>query len=353
MLMANQTSSPIVSAVVTVYNKADFLPATIRSLRRQMPDEHQVEYIFVDDASTDRSVSVIEEAMQGAPHVRIIANDDNAGPSIRLNQGVEAARGAYLYFLDGDDLAADGAMAGMLDLLEKEQADLIYGKTRKLSPSSGGTMSLKADRNAPYNVSETPLAYIMKGGFVRMALMCKRSLFVEAGGADERVFVQDESLPLRLAAHAKRFIDWRAIVTVMPNAGGEGGRPADRVSPANRISNDKTQLHHDAFFAYANALDATERSHPDVAPKLYAKAVSAYWKYAKRQPRPRLLHPGFWRYLQTKCLSPSPNLEVLDWMASELRALPNIRRPKIDTARSADEVQVPPVAAGDRRRRSG
>jgi glycosyltransferase involved in cell wall biosynthesis len=326
MPMSKQTSSPIVSAVVTVYNKAGFLPATIESLRQQMPDENQVEYIFVDDASTDSSVSVIEEATRDAPHVQIIANDNNTGPSIRLNQGAVAACGAYLYFLDGDDLAADGAMIGMLELLEKEQADLIYGKTRKLPASSGDSASIKADPTASHTVSETPLAYIMKGGFVRMALMCKRSLFLEAGGADERVFVQDESLPLRLAALSKRFIDWQAIVTVMPNLRGEGSRPG------NRVSNDKAQLHHDAFFAFANALDATGQTHPDVAPKLYAKAVSAYWKYGKRQSRPSFLHPGFWRYLQAKCMSPSPNTEVLDWMASELLSLPNLRRPKPENA---------------------
>ncbi len=287
-----------------------------------MPDEGQVEYIFVDDASTDRSVALIEDAMRDAPHVLIVANHDNAGPSIRLNQGARAAVGRYLYFLDGDDIATEGAMAGMLSLLQKEQADLIYGKTRKQFSLSDDSASIRADPTAHYTISETPLAYIMKGGFVRMALMCERSLFFDAGGADEQVFVQDESLPLRLAALAKRFIDWRAIVTVMPSTETK----ADGLG--SHVSNDKTQLHHDAFFAYANALEATEQTHPDLAPKLYAKAVSAYWKYGKRQPRPSLLHPGFWRYVQTKCLNPPPDREVLSWMASEFLSLPHIRRPK-------------------------
>ena len=93
---------PTVSAVLTVYNKAPFLPNTIRSLRRQMDDEHDVEYIFVDDASTDDSVPVIKDHVADAPHIRIIENERNRGPSIRLNQGAAAAAGDYLYFLDGD-----------------------------------------------------------------------------------------------------------------------------------------------------------------------------------------------------------------------------------------------------------
>ncbi len=320
--MSNAQSTPIVSAVVTVFNKASFLPATIRSLRGQMKDEGQVEYVFVDDASTDDSVSIIQHDLQDAPNVRIITNHDNRGPSIRLNQGSHAANAPYLYFLDGDDIAREGAMAGMLDLLQKEDADLIYGKTLAPRPASReGSLEERDLSGAPYTLSETPLAYIMKGGFVRMALMCRRSLFLEAGGADESIFVQDESLPLRLAAKAKRFIDWQAPVISMPERvrmNGDG---------SNHVSSDKTQLHHDAFFAYANALERFEESHPDVAPKLYAKAVSAYWKYGKRQPRPSLLHPGFWRYLQTKSLKPPPQKDVLAWMAAELEALPNIRRP--------------------------
>ncbi len=308
--------------MITVFNKAPFLPATIQSLRRQMQDECQVEYIFVDDASTDASVSIIESELHDAPNSRIITNSDNRGPSIRLNQGSRAAKAPYLYFLDGDDIASEGAMAGMLDLLQKEDADLIYGKTLapRLAPRDGFPEEEDFSR-AAYTVSDTPLAYIMRGGFVRMALMCRRSLFLEAGGADESIFVQDESLPLRLAAKAKRFIDWQAPVISMPQRArikGIGG---------NHVSNDKTQLHHDAFFAYANALESFEQSHPNLAPKLYAKAVSAYWKYSKRQSRRSLLHPGFWRYLETKCLKPVPKQDVLAWMADDLKALPNIRRP--------------------------
>lgn len=327
--MNSAPPSVTVSAVITVYNKAPFLPTTIKSLRRQMADENQVEYVFVDDASTDQSVQIIRDQMRDAPHVRIITNAENCGPSIRLNQGALAASGQYLYFLDGDDLAVDGAMAGMLDLLKREKADLIYGKTRKgRTEDLSDLLNAPLDRSAAHTTSEKPLAYIMKGGFVRMSLMCERTLFLKAGGADERIFVQDESLPLRLCAHAKRFIDWQAIVTLMPLL----PIAAVGTAPVSKLSDDKTQQHHDGFFAHANILGDVRESHPDVAPKLYAKAVSAYWKYGKRQGRLGVLHPGFWRYLQAKCLNPTPKPEVLAWMAKELRELPNIRRPKVAAA---------------------
>ena len=308
------------SAVVTVYNKAPYLPATIRSLRRQMQDESKVEYVFVDDASTDQSVTIIHEQLAGAPNLKVITNTKNAGPSIRLNQGAEAARGEYLYFLDGDDIAVDGAMAGMLELMQRERADVIYGKTKKGEPDNLVKLeNIPVDRSSQHRTSEAPLNYVMKGGFVRMSLMCERALFLKAGGADPRIFVQDESLPLRLCAHARRFVDWQAVVTLMPSAPPTG--------QASKVSSGKTQLHHDAFFAFAHVIEDVRESHPEVLPKLYAKAVSAYWKYGKRQARPNLLQPGFWRYLECKCLKPAPKPEVLRWMAAELLGLPDIKRP--------------------------
>ncbi len=320
--MTQSRPSPIVSAIVTVFNKADFLPETIDSLRRQMPDEHQIEYIFVDDASTDQSMAIIREAMRGAPYVQIIANENNCGPSIRLNQGAGKATAPYLYFLDGDDLACDGAMIGMLERLEKEDADLIYGKTLASNRAQKEANSTaKSDSKAPYMISETPLSYIVRGGFVRMALMCKRALFLKADGADETIFVQDESLPLRLGAHASRFLDWQASVIARPGCEGQSG------AAAHHVSSNKTQLHHDAFFANAKALKAFGERYPEVASPLYTRAVSAYWKYAKRQPGSMWLHPGFWRYLQAKLMKPEPIDDVLEWMAAELKALPNVRRP--------------------------
>ena len=110
-------------------------------------------------------------------------------------------------------------MAGMLRRLQSEQADIIYGKTAKRLPDGANLLALAAEAEAPHSVSRTPLETVLRGGFVRMALMCRRDIFRAAGGADENIFVQDESLPLRLAARAGRLIDWQAVVIAPPARG--------------------------------------------------------------------------------------------------------------------------------------
>ena len=239
-----------------------------------------------------------------------------AAPAFASTKRRQRPTGAYLYFLDGDDIATLGAMVGMYRLLVKEKADVIYGKTAKRSPAGVDLLTLAADPDAPHRVSEKPLATVLGGGFVRMALMCRRDLFLAAGGADERIFVQDESLPLRLAARAMRLIDWQADV-ITPPAPADGGL---------RVSSNKGQLHHDAFLAYRHALVDFGEGFPDLSPKLYAKAVSAYWKHAKQQPGASVFKPGFWRYLQAKSGRAGPREDVLGWMAAELSKIPGVRR---------------------------
>ena len=314
--MSETAKPPTISAVLTVYNKAPFLPETIRSLRRQTEDERNVEYVFVDDASSDDSVAIIKEQMAGAPQVRVLENRENRGPSVRLNQGAAAASGEFLYLLDGDDIATQGAMLGMHGRLCAHDADLIYGRTAKKIDGHIDIFNLVADPDAPMRLSERPFEMVLEGGFVRMALMCRRALFLKSGGADERIFVQDESLPLRLSAKAKRMIAWQADVIAMP----------PMIDGSEKVSRNKNQLHHDAFLAYRHALDDFSADYPDLAPALFAKAVSAYWKFTRRRPGLALLKAGFWRYLQVKAGKAKPQPAVLAWMQSELAGLDDIRR---------------------------
>ena len=87
--------------------------------------------IFVDDASTDGSRTVLEGLAKHYDFVCVIANDDNAGPAIRLNQGAERARGKYLALFDCDELLAPDAVSSMLRLAEEHDADMVHGRGRK------------------------------------------------------------------------------------------------------------------------------------------------------------------------------------------------------------------------------
>ncbi len=113
-----------ISYVVTVYNKADFIPAMIDGLTRQT-GEFDREFIFVDDGSSDGSLEILERLTKDWPDRKII-HQDNAGPSVATNVGAAAARYKWLKFIDGDDVIAPWASEKMMQTAESYGLDALY-----------------------------------------------------------------------------------------------------------------------------------------------------------------------------------------------------------------------------------
>jgi glycosyltransferase involved in cell wall biosynthesis len=262
-------TEPLISYVVTVYNKAPYLPATVRSLTQQeghIPSE----YIFVDDVSKDDSVAVVEAETQGIANVTIVKNTSNAGQSVRLNQGARLARGKYILFFDSDDVLAKNAAQRMVTLLEEHKADVVYGEWEKTQTEGLELLSKRVPEDAKCDVSDEPLRFVMNGRFLRMALMARRDVVLKAGGADERILIQDESLPLRLAVHAKRFMKLHAPIMFVPKIEGA-------------LSGNISQLNHDRFLAQRNVLLDYPYLDETARVELYRRAVSCGWKQVRHE----------------------------------------------------------------------
>lgn len=301
-----------ISHIVTVYSKREALPDTIASLVNQDCPGLKREYLFVDDNSRDDSVAVIEACTQGVENVAIVRNADNRGPSARLNQGAALARGKYLHFLDHDDVVPKNAIAVMHRVLTETGADFLYGRWRKTGLPARELLEIRIPDAPLRHVSDAPLAAVLEGRFIRMCAMAKRETFLAAGGADERIFIQDESLPLRLAVAAKRFAALEAEVNLVPRMDGN-------------LSDNKSQLNHDRFLAYFGMLaDFPHLPHEQRA-ELYARAVSAAWKQTRRDAKLPWLTPLFAHYLRSKC-APKPDAAQLQKLKAFFDALPGVRR---------------------------
>ena len=90
-----------VSVILPLFNPGKDVVECIESLRAQLLDG--LEFIFVDDCSTDGSMEAVEAWAEKDSRVRILRNEKNIGPGPSRNRGIEAARGAYLSFVDPDD----------------------------------------------------------------------------------------------------------------------------------------------------------------------------------------------------------------------------------------------------------
>ena len=92
----------LVSIIVPVYNSEKYLAKAIDSVRGQT--YRNWELLLVDDCSTDRSVAIVQEYVSNDPRVKHIQLASNSGAAVARNEGLKAARGRYIAYLDADDL---------------------------------------------------------------------------------------------------------------------------------------------------------------------------------------------------------------------------------------------------------
>ncbi|WP_240138572.1 bifunctional glycosyltransferase/CDP-glycerol:glycerophosphate glycerophosphotransferase [Streptomyces sp. MUM 178J] len=118
---------PDVSVVVIVYNDAGRLPTAVQSVLGQT--YQSVEVLIVDDCSKDRSFQVAKELEAAHPgRVRAFQLPENSGGcGAPRNYGISEALGAYVMFLDSDDVLEKNACRNMIAAAERTDADLVSG----------------------------------------------------------------------------------------------------------------------------------------------------------------------------------------------------------------------------------
>ena len=94
-------AQPCVTLLMAVYNTREFLPRAIESVMAQTMT--QWELICIDDASTDDSLSILQDYARRDSRIRVIHLDRNSGPSMARNAGLRQSSGKWITMLDSDD----------------------------------------------------------------------------------------------------------------------------------------------------------------------------------------------------------------------------------------------------------
>ena len=118
---------PKVSVIIPVYNVEKYIERCARSLFEQTLDD--IEYIFVNDASTDGSMQVLENVLELFPYrneqVVLINQLINSGPSVTRNLGLHKASGQYVIFCDSDDYVDASAYESLYTKALTYNADIV------------------------------------------------------------------------------------------------------------------------------------------------------------------------------------------------------------------------------------
>lgn len=128
--MIDQYNKPMaqVSYIVPIFNTEKFIGRCVRSLMEQTYPN--IDYIFVDNGSTDGGVDILREAIahyhNRQSRVKIIENGLNRGSATARNQGLDVADGDYVMFADSDDYVNSDYVESMVAEAERTIADIVY-----------------------------------------------------------------------------------------------------------------------------------------------------------------------------------------------------------------------------------
>jgi len=194
---------PFFSIVIPLYNKENFIEATVKSILDQTFTDFEI--LIIDDASTDSSLKIVG-ALDSAK-VKIIKHPINKGLSATRNTGIKIASADYLAFLDADDCWDATYLETIASLINQyPEAKLfatnyleIYSKTVELLPKT----NLKIN-NTNCIVSDYFKASLSQPIYCPSSLCVNKVVFDTIGCYDEQItFGEDVDFNIRANASFK------------------------------------------------------------------------------------------------------------------------------------------------------
>jgi CDP-glycerol glycerophosphotransferase len=141
---------PLISVVIPVHGVEAYLGRCLDSVLSDATVS--LEVIAVDDASPDRCGAIL--AARPDPRLRVLTTPAAGGPGPARDLGAKEATGEYVWFVDGDDELAEGALAAVADALARLRPDVLIVDYENLYPDgttspSDGARYLRGSTSRP------------------------------------------------------------------------------------------------------------------------------------------------------------------------------------------------------------
>ena len=218
---------PLVSVVVPAHNYGHLLGETLATLRAQTSPHWEA--VVVDDGSTDDTEAVATRAAADDPRVRYV-RQANAGASVARNTGLAHTGGAFVQFLDADDLLEPRKFEAQVAYLDAHpDVGVVYGDVRFFTDGAPGVLRRAMASDDPWmpcvsGTDDVLRALTHANALVVNAPLVRRAVLDAVGPFDPGIRgVEDWDLWLRCALAGVRFAyddapGTRALVRAHPSS---------------------------------------------------------------------------------------------------------------------------------------
>ena len=181
----------MISVILPTYNRADWLPQSIRSIMEQ--DYRNWELIIVDDCSSDNTGDVVREFMEQDGRIKYIRNEVNKKLPASLNEGMKYASGEYITWTSDDSLYKSNAFSVMLSNIEKSSTNtgLVFAEFDKIDRDG--------KKIGCYKIPDD-IRQLYWENIIGCAFLYKKKVVNQIGWYDEEKFlIEDYDYWLRIA----------------------------------------------------------------------------------------------------------------------------------------------------------
>jgi hypothetical protein len=203
------------SIVILTWNSQEVVADCLSSLAPGLT-QYPFEVVVVDNASSDRTLAIIQERY---PWARIVKNQVNRGVAPARNQGIQIARGEYIILLDDDTMVQPGALDHLITYLEEHREAGLCGPqlidfagNLHLSCRLFPTLLDKLVRRLPFRFARNLTRAVEMADWDHATIrevdymigacqVIRKAALAEVGLLDEHIFYGPEDVDLCLRLH--------------------------------------------------------------------------------------------------------------------------------------------------------
>ena len=151
----------LISIIIPVYNGENFIKQCLQNISKCTMNE--IEFIFIDDGSKDRTRNFIETEIENDSRIRYFYQE-NSGVSAARNLGISYSEGKYIGFLDVDDSFEPELYTHLYEQMETYSLDLVISGIK----TNDGNVLIKKDIHL-----ETDTQYSLNEEFLSKFMLCE------------------------------------------------------------------------------------------------------------------------------------------------------------------------------------
>ncbi|MEQ9455109.1 MAG: glycosyltransferase [Phycisphaeraceae bacterium] len=186
-------TSPRVSLVITLYNRAGYVAEAIESVLAQTFEDWEL--VVWDDGSTDGSGEIARGYAERDERVRYVRDERNRGMYFALHDGLALTAGGYLGWVDSDDRLLAGALERCVGVLEaRAEVGMVYTDHVEMD-EEGRELRVGGRCGIPYSKNR-----LLRDFMTFHFRLMRREVLEAAGGIDVRFgYAEDYDLCLRVS----------------------------------------------------------------------------------------------------------------------------------------------------------